>query len=128
MAEVSVAGTGRWLLRDDLDELQHSNLATPQVRLLPNFDPWVLGHADKQQLVAQQAYKRIFRSAGWIAPVVLVNGRAAGVWSSQRQGKVLLVAVEAFERYSKAVRTLVEAEAARLGAYHQLPVRIVFST
>ncbi|MBI1765302.1 MAG: AlkZ family DNA glycosylase [Acidobacteria bacterium] len=117
LVEVSMAGTPGWLLRDDLPALQRSAPVAAHLRLLPSFDPWVLGHADKNQLVDAQHYKRIFRSAAWVSPVVLLNGRAAGVWSHRRQGKRLLVEIEPFEKFSKPVRKLIEAEAARLGAF-----------
>jgi hypothetical protein len=113
------------VLRADVKTAQNSSLKEPHLRLLPCFDPWVLGHADKNQLVDARHYKRIFRSAAWVAPVVLLNGRAAGVWSHKRQGKHLAVTVEPFEKFSKAVRSLIEAEAARLGEFLELPARVV---
>ncbi len=122
LIEVTVTDTRAWLLRADLAELQNSSLNAPHVRLLPSFDPWVLGHADKNQLVEARHYKRIFRSAAWVTPVVLLNGRAVGVWSHKRQGQELLVEVEPFEKFSPAVRALIETEAARLGGFLGLPV------
>src|SRR5262249_53596601 len=107
LVEGEVAGKRGWLLRADLKNGQKSVLKEPHVRLLPSFDPWVLGHTDKNQLVDARYYKRIFRSAAWVAPVVLLNGRAAGLWSHKRQGKQLVVTVEPFEKFSKAVRALI---------------------
>ncbi len=124
LVEVEVRGKRGWLLRADVKTAQNSALKEPHLRLLPSFDPWVLGHADKNQLVDARHYKRIFRSAAWVAPVVLLNGRAAGVWSHKRQGKHLAVTVEPFEKFSKAVRSLIEVEAARLGEFLELPARV----
>jgi len=53
-----------------------------------------------------------------------LNGRAAGVWSHKRQGKQLVVTVELFEKFSKAAHALLEAEAARLGEFWELPVTV----
>ena len=132
LVEVSIAGTPGvlsrgWLLRTDVKVAQNSLLKEPHVRLLPSFDPWVLGHADKNQLVDARYYKRIFRSAAWVSPVVLVNGRAAGLWSHKRQGKQLAVSIEPFEKFSKPVRTLIDAEAVRLGEFLGLPARVVMA-
>lgn len=127
LIEVAVTGARGWLLRVDLAALQNSSLQAPHLRLLPSFDPWVLGHADKNQLVEARHYKRIFRSAAWVAPVVLLNGRAVGAWSHKRQGKALLVTVAPFEKFSKAARALIEAEAARLGAFLAAPARVNFA-
>ncbi|MGH9841571.1 MAG: winged helix DNA-binding domain-containing protein [Blastocatellia bacterium] len=125
LVEVTVAGKRGWLLCADVKTAQNSSLKEPHLRLLPSFDPWVLGHADKNPLVDARHYKRIFRSAAWVSPVILVNGRAAGVWSHKRQGKQLVVTVEPFEKFSKAVRALLEGEAARLGEFLESPVRVV---
>src|SRR5204862_6297882 len=94
LVEVSIAGSPGWLLRVDLPALQNSSPVSAHVRLLPSFDPWVLGHADKTRLVDAQHYKRIFRSAAWVAPVLLLNGRAARLRSYQRQGRGLVVEIE----------------------------------
>ena len=39
-------------------------------------------------------YKYVCRGGAWVVPVVLLNGRAKGVWSHRRQGKQLVVTVE----------------------------------
>ena len=40
---------------------------TPHVRLLPNFDAFLLGHKGKDACVAPKFYKRVFKNAGWIS-------------------------------------------------------------
>jgi hypothetical protein len=67
--------------------------APPSVRLLPAFDTYLLGYADRADVVAPEHEKRVFPGGGWIHPVVLVDGRAAGTWRIEH-GEV---AVEAFE-------------------------------
>ena len=84
--EIDVDGSSRLVPRDDLGALASARMAVPVVRLLPSFDPYMLGHRDKGHLVAAAHYKRVYRSQGWLSPVVLVNGRAVGVWSYRRKG------------------------------------------
>lgn len=55
-------------------------LAPPSVRLLPAFDTYLLGYADRADVVAPEHEKHVFPGGGWIHPVVLVDGRAAGTW------------------------------------------------
>jgi hypothetical protein len=66
------------------------------VRLLPNFDAYLLGHKGKDACVEPARYKKVFKTAGWIAPVVLVDGRVRGTWSLERGSKGLVVRVAAF--------------------------------
>ncbi len=67
--------------------------APPSVRLLPAFDTYLLGYADHAEVVAPAYEKRVFPGGGWIHPVVLVDGRAAGTWRIERDD----VLVDAFE-------------------------------
>jgi hypothetical protein len=64
----------------------------PVVRLLPAFDTYLLGYRSREHAVAAEHASRVWPGGGWIHPVVLVDGRAAGTWRV-RGGRV---AVEPF--------------------------------
>src|SRR3972149_1300519 len=93
-----------------LPPLGRAKARAPVVRLLPNFDVFLLGHRDKGHLVDAAHYKRVYRKAGWISAAVLVDGRVAGVWTPERKGRRLVVRVEPFAPLSRAVREGIEAE------------------
>jgi hypothetical protein len=111
MAGVAVEGRGAWALRADLPVLRTAKRAGPTVRLLPSFDSFLLAHKDKGHLVDAAHYKRVYRKAGWLSPVLLVDGRLAGTWSYERKGERLRMNVDSFARFSRAVREGIEAEA-----------------
>jgi len=50
------------------------------VRLLGAFDPYLLGYAGRDHAVDPEHARRVWPGGGWIHPVVLVDGRAAGTW------------------------------------------------
>jgi len=127
MVEVDVEGQQQWLLLRDLKQLAATHAPDDHVRLLPNFDSYMLGHAEKDHLLDQRWYKRVYRDAGWISPVVLLNGRAIGVWSSRRKGKSLSVLIQPFSKLSRAVRNRIEEEAASLGEFLGLPAEVIYS-
>jgi Winged helix DNA-binding domain len=88
------------------------------VRLLPAFDHYVVAAPrDGDDVVAPEARPRVYRPQGWLSPVVLVDGRMAGVWSHERKGDRVVVEVEPFGRLSRADRAGAEAEAAALAAF-----------
>jgi hypothetical protein len=87
------------------------------VRLLPNFDPYTIGYRPREELVEPRFAARIFRPQAWISPVLLVDGRAAGVWGQARRGSRIEVTVEPFAPLRPPVRRAVEEEVARLGAF-----------
>lgn len=107
------------LLREDVAALNRSPAPEASIRLLPNFDSYLLAHREKDHLLSAKHYKRVYRNQGWISPVVLVDGVIAGVWSHKLQGKRLLVNIEPFGKLSKAERAGIEREAESLAAYFQ---------
>jgi uncharacterized protein YcaQ len=123
---VEVAGEDKkaFIRREDYEQLADSHLDDQVLRLLPHFDPYLLGHADKNHLFNAANYKRVYRNQGWIAPVILLNGRVIGIWSYTRRG---VLEIEPFEKFSKMIRFKIEAEAASLGDFWETAVKIKFS-
>ena len=88
------------------------------VRLLPAFDPYVVGAVRTDTDVLSAGHRaRVHRPQGWISPVLLVGGRMAGVWSHERRGACIAVEIEPFADVAGDVRDAAEAEAARLAAF-----------
>jgi hypothetical protein len=54
------------------------------VHLLPGFDQYILGAPrDLAPLLPPELKARVSRQAGWISPVVVHEGRVAGVWEAK---------------------------------------------
>ena len=118
LVQVSIEGTPAQILATDLDTLAKTQ-ATPSVQLLPLFDPYLLGHLNRDHLYAAVHRPRVSRTSGWISAVVLVDGRVAGTWTHVAAKQVLRITVEPFwELKSKTlteVRRRAEALAETLG-------------
>ena len=117
VTEVDVEGDPAWVLARDLPAMTHAE--PPNVaRLLPAFDPWVAGASRDAAAVLEPRHKaRVFRPQGWLSPVVLVNGRMAGVWKHERKGRRVLITIEPFGRLPAWARSQVEDEAKHLAAF-----------
>jgi len=124
LIEISVEGRESWLLRRDQAALENSRGDEPQLRLLPSFDPFLLGHAAKDHIVEARHYKRIFRAGARVSPAVLLGGRAIGIWSHTRGAKSLLVEVRPFAALSKPVRARIEEEATSLARFLGAPLQL----
>lgn len=127
---VSIEGWRAELLRKDFETLLGTNASfeRPVVRLLPYFDTFLLGHEGRDHLVERDHRASVFRPQGWIAPVVLVNGQAAGIWGYTWEGKQLQVKVQKFGKVTKAISKGIEVEADGLGSFlgtTQVNVQIV---
>jgi uncharacterized protein YcaQ len=117
LAPIDVEGFPAWILREDLHELQRAGLESTSVRLLPYFDSYVLGHMDRGHLLEARHHPRVYRPQGWIAPVVLVDGRVVGVWSHSHKGSELSVRVDPFQPVSTKVRRRILEEAGDLAGF-----------
>jgi hypothetical protein len=115
---VDVEGTRGWMLTEHVAEAVD---ATPSgsVRLLPGFDQYVLGAPrDAPAVLLPSAFKpRVYRNQGWISPVLLIDGRIAGVWRHERKGSRLEVRIEPFTDVPAPVRRAAEEEAERLARF-----------
>jgi hypothetical protein len=80
LVEVDVDGEPALVRAEDLDELAAARPSTA-VRLLPGFDAYVLGPGtDDGRVVAAARRAAVSRQSGWISPVVIAAGMAAGTW------------------------------------------------
>jgi hypothetical protein len=114
--EVDVDGRQAWVLVDDLEDILDAE--SPAVaRLLPAFDPWVIGADRGAPLLDPTHLARVFRPQGWISPVLLVNGQVAGVWKHLRKGTRLIVELEPFRRLPAWASAELGEEAERLADF-----------
>jgi hypothetical protein len=119
LAAVAVDGEAGYLVRaEDAEELA----ATPDdtagdVVLLPGFDPWVIApRSHRDRAVPPEYASRVSRTAGWISPVLVVDGAVAGVWEHEVRGDRLAVTMRPFAPLPPAVRGAAEAHVQRYGA------------
>src|SRR2546429_9520491 len=114
---VDVKGGKASMPKSDLPDLEKAELDEPLVRLLPYFDSFLLGHKSHRNIVDQGNHKKIYRNQGWVSPVLLVDGRAQGVWSHQQNKNNLTIPMTPFSRMSKAVSLRIKEEASDLGRF-----------
>jgi hypothetical protein len=119
MAEVSVEGTRGWLLAADLAELGKAAFSD-EVRLLPYFDHYLLTHIGRSHLVADEHKPKIYRTAGWVTPTVLVRGRIAGTWDLAKG----VVTVSELRRLTARERRGLAREVERLGHFLGASVKL----
>ena len=113
--QVEVEGVRCWALAADVAAIREQSLVD-SVRLLPHFDVYTIGFRPREVIVPEGFLPRVSRTAGWISPVVLFDGRVAGVWEYRRTGGAIEVTVEPFVALTARLKERIEAEAARLGA------------
>ena len=117
MVEVDIEGLKASILESDLSELESAKLDEPVARLLPYFDSFLLGHKSHLNVVDEKNRKKVYRNQGWVSPVLLVDGRAQGVWSHVQKKNDLEVKIEPFSKLSSRASEPVSEEASDLGRF-----------
>ena len=100
------------------------------VRLLPGFDPYVVGSLRQLDLLlpSPRLKSAISRASGWISPVLMDGGRFVGTWTQEFTGGRLAITITPFGRLRSGVREAAEVEAARWADYAATPLNLAWAT
>jgi Winged helix DNA-binding domain len=119
LEEIEVDGRHLFVLAGDRAFPSRSR----QVRLLPEYDVYVMGFRERDQLIPEPVRELIathgrgrYEGPAGVR-LVLVDGIAAGLWERKRYGKRIELQVRLARRLSKAATSELEHEAERLGAF-----------
>jgi uncharacterized protein YcaQ len=107
----------------DVPELPLAAPAGGSVRLLPEYDPYVMGFRDREHLVppevraqvAAHGKGRFEGPAG--TPFLVVDGLCAGIWRRTKRAKRIELDVEPARKLTRAERAGLAEEAERIGAF-----------
>jgi winged helix DNA-binding protein len=72
------------------------------VRLIPAFDPYLLGWRDRSFAVPARHASDVNRGGGWVRGVALVDGRAVATWTIDRGGAGARVRLRPFGRLHRS--------------------------
>ena len=126
LEEIDVEGRRTYVLAGD------TTFPAParSVRLLPEYDAYVMASREREQLVpapvramvAAHARGRYEGPAG--VRFLVVDGVAAGLWERKKRGKLLEIAVTPAVRLTKAQRAELESEAERIARCFELELAL----
>jgi Winged helix DNA-binding domain len=113
LVHVSIEGRRADMLDGDLQQMAKAPDST-SVQLLPTFDPYLLGHDNRDHLFEPAYRDRVSRIAGWISAVVLIDGSVAATWTHTVAKETLRITVEPFRRLPAKTRPEIRARAVEL--------------
>jgi len=115
LVHASVEGTRLDILKSDLNALRTAKITEP-VQLLPAFDPYILGHANRDHLFDRVHGPKVSRTAGWISAVVLVDGRVAATWTHTLANRTLRITIEPFRNLTTVIKSEIRQKADALAS------------
>jgi hypothetical protein len=124
-AEIDVEGTRGLVHQADLDALA-AVAPTHAARLLPGFDPFTNELPRRVDSVLIPAnHDRVHRIAGWVTPIIVIDGRVAGTWEIENgKAGAGTVVVRPFQRWRGGARPELEAEVERIVEFLERPLRL----
>jgi hypothetical protein len=93
------------------------------VRLLPEYDVYVMGFRDREELVPETVREQVAAHGRgrYEGPAgvrfLVVDGVAAGVWERKKSSKRIELRVTPVRKLSRAERSALDAEAERIGTF-----------
>jgi winged helix DNA-binding protein len=121
LVPVEVERKRMWMLANDA--AKPFPTVTGILRLVPQYDCFVLGSRPREQLIRDGMQTRIRsyrrgRYEGAVAlPTLLVDGFVVGLWERRKRAGRVEVTVEAMEGLTPAQRKLLDIEVSRIGTF-----------
>jgi hypothetical protein len=125
LQEAELDGQAAWLPAGQLNRP-----AGPQgLRLLPYFDPYVIGCHPRSRLFPAAAGRALNRTGqAGTRPVLLIDGVAGSIWHQRKAGRFLDITVEPFGELTAAQHRELASQAARLGEFLGCAPRLTLAT
>jgi len=119
LEEVDVAGSGAFVLAGDTEFPEPRS----SVRLLPEYDVYVMGFRERDHLVPEPVKEQVAKHGRgrYEGPAgvrfLLIDGMTAGLWERKKRGKRVELDVTPARRLTRAQHAELEAEVERIGAF-----------
>ncbi|HEY6067078.1 MAG TPA: winged helix DNA-binding domain-containing protein [Gaiellaceae bacterium] len=117
--EVDVEGRSAFVLAGDADFPKPER----SVRLLPEYDVYVMGFREREQLVPPRVRDQVAAHGRgrYEGPAgvrfLLVDGMAAGLWERKKRSRRIELSIAPAERLTRAQRVELDGEAERIGSF-----------
>ncbi|MTK53188.1 winged helix DNA-binding domain-containing protein [Paludibacter sp.] len=110
---LTINGQIYWMNRDS----QADTTANSLVHLLPAFDEYLISYRDRSAMIASHHNPKTIYTNGVFRPVVVVNGKVAGLWSRTIKKEVVTVSIAMFDDFSDDVRSLIKKSVKPYGVF-----------
>ena len=114
LISVSVSGKNYYGYSENL---QLSGWENESIKLLGKFDPLFVSFSDKSWIATPEQQKAIWRPAGHVEAVVLINGKLAGTWRYSIKGKKINFSIHPFLRITSSQKKKIAVEAKKIAQF-----------
>jgi hypothetical protein len=114
---LNIPGIGELLIySNDRNLLENENENTkPEINLLPNLDPYIMGYKERDRYLDKEYYNYIFDRSGNAVSTIINNGKIIGVWDFEEK-PTPFVKIFVFEGYADISKEI-EKKAREIGNF-----------
>ena len=98
-------------------QLYKSNTGEIIVSLLPAFDELLISYRDRQAIITEMNNKKAISENGIFRPIIVMNGKAIGIWKRSIKKMIVNVDLSFFENYDSYLLQLLETEINKYGNF-----------
>jgi hypothetical protein len=95
--------------------------SVPAIHLLPAFDEYILGYADRTAALSTEHQRRLLTRNGIFFPAIILNGHVCGLWKKIVEKKGVVISVEFFSSPDKSMQRRLEKKLDAFGKFLDLP-------
>ena len=106
-----------YLCRQDEPLVRESDEVPPRTCLLPKFDPLLMGYKRKTRFIDEENLSRVYRPAGQVEAIILLQGRAAATWRASLTATKLCLTITPFWRLTKREQSQINNAAEQLANF-----------
>jgi hypothetical protein len=124
LIEVEFPGGIGFILSDQDARLEKQPPDALGIHLLPMYDTFLLGYADREFFVAREYLKKVNAGGGILRPVLLIDGQVQGIWRINHDVNAVIIQVEPFKQLSASHLKSLDAEVEGIGWFLDVEARL----
>lgn len=99
--------------------------AQESFHLLPAYDEFIISYKDRSASLNSEDHKRAISANGFFYPVVLVNGKAAGIWKRIQEKHRTSVEIQYFDGAKSPDRSILGNALAQYGDFLKMKIETI---
>lgn len=100
---------------------------TQPVLLLPAYDEYLISYADRRVVITSINKAKVISSNGIFRPVLIINGKVAGLWKPSTKKETIFVSILLFNSVTRSLRSKIEDAASHYGIFNGKKVEVNYN-
>ncbi len=109
------------------DSFSISRNSLKSVSLLPAFDEYIISYKDRNAMLTIKNKKKAVLNNGIFRPVIIMYGQVIGIWRRSTKSDKIIIEIEFFRSFSKAVTKLIERASLDLEYFFNKKIKVLFT-